>query len=146
MSTSPDHRGDLVGPLLVGPDVELVLADYLRAQLAARRELEARKARVDKGVAPSDRHDWMVMVHDLGGPRLDMFRQQNAVGINIWGVDYQGTVNLARLVAALVWAAPAHLRQLIKATGPNGLSDVPEPSGQSRRYMVFVLTWQLDEI
>lgn len=120
---------------LVFPDVELWATSWLRTALAGRTEAYA--ADVLVGVTlPSTRRPRMVMFRRDGGARLDVAREAPRLGINVWGSTEQEASDLARLVAALLWAAPDG-EPVCKATQLSGPSPVADE--QPRRYMTFEL-------
>lgn len=120
---------------VVFPDVELWATGWLRAALAGRPEPYAADVLVGV-VVPTTRRPRMVMFRRDGGPRLDATREAARLGVNVWGSSEQEASNLARLVAALLWAAPDG-NPVCKATQLAGPSPVADE--QPRRYMTFEL-------
>ena len=123
-------------PVVVQPDVELWATGYLRAALAARPESYAVGVRVSNAKVGNVRQ---VVVRRDGGPRLDLVREAARLGVNVWGETEQDATDLARLVAALLWAAPDG-NPVVKVTQPGGISPVADSSGQPLRYMTFEIT------
>lgn len=118
------------------PDVELWCAGWLRSALAGRTEPYAQNVYVGNTV-PSPRRDRMVTFRRDGGPRLDQVRELARVGVNVWATSERDATDLARLVAALLWAAPdgAPVLRAQQVSGPS-----PVPDEQPRRFMSFELT------
>lgn len=116
------------------PDVELWATGYLRTALAARMEPYAADVLVSNRV-PTTRRARMVIVRRDGG-QANGLRDEARVGVNVWAATEQDATDLARLVAALLWAAPdgAPVLAVGQQSGP---SPVPDESGAARRYMVF---------
>lgn len=131
-------------PLILFPDVEATLARYVRAALKARPEAYAADVFVGNGVAPPVRRERMVMIRNDGSTRLDVARSEYAVGLNVWGATDAQALDLARLVAAIVWAAPDGA-PLIRADGPRGPYSVAEESEQPRYYMTFSVILRADQ-
>lgn len=120
---------------VVFPDVELWATTWLRAALTGRAEPYTQGVLVGV-VLPTTRRPRMVMVRRDGGPRLDVAREAARLGVNVWGATEQEASDLARLVAALLWAAPDG-NPVCKATQLAGPSPVAD--SQPRRYMTFEL-------
>lgn len=120
---------------VIFPDVELWATGYLRAALAARTEPYAAAVYVGTAV-PSTRRDRMVTVRRDGGPRLDVIREAARLGVNVWGKTEQEVSDLARLVRALLWAAPDG-KPVTKVTELSGPSPIPDV--QPRRFLTFEL-------
>lgn len=120
---------------VIFPDVELWATGWLRAALAARAEPYATDVLVGV-VVPTTRRPRMVMVRRDGGRRLDATREAPRLGINVWGSSEQEAGDLARLVAALLWAAPdgSPVLRASQLAGPSPVADA-----QPRRYMTFEL-------
>lgn len=118
------------------PDVELWATGWLRDALAGRTEPYAQDVYVGNSV-PSPRRDRMVTFRRDGGPRLDQVRELARVGVNVWATSERDATDLARLVAALLWAAPdgAPVLRAQQVSGPS-----PIPDEQPRRFMSFELT------
>lgn len=115
------------------PDVELWATAFLRSALAARSEPYA--AGVFVGITvPDARSDRMVVVRRDGGPRLDQVRESARLTVRVWGRSDQEASDLARLVAALLWASPdgAPVVRVSQSSGPSAVPDV-----QPQRLMVF---------
>lgn len=116
------------------PDVELWATGYLRAALAARPEPYAAVNTVSNRVPPT-RTNRMVIVRRDGG-NSDGLRDQARVSVQVWAKTEQDATDLARLVAALLWAAPTGDPVLMvrQQSGPTPIADT---SGQPLRYLVF---------
>lgn len=127
---------------VVFPDVELWATGWLRNALATRAEPYAQDVLVGV-VLPTTRRDRMVMFRRDGGPRLDATREAPRLGVNVWGGSEQEASDLARLVAALLWAAPDG-NPVCKATQLAGPSPVADE--QPRRYMTFELVTRGTEL
>lgn len=121
--------------VVVFPDVELWAVGWLRTALAGRAEAYADDVLVGT-VVPTTRQPRMVMFRRDGGARLDVAREAPRLGINVWGSNEQEATDLARLVAALLWAAPDG-DPVLKATHLSGPSPIAD--AQPRRYLTFEL-------
>lgn len=125
----------MTGPMsktpITFPDVELWATGWCRTALASRGEDYARDVWVSNTV-PDPRRDRMVIFRRDGGTRLDQVRDQPRLTIQIWGSSEQEATDLARLVLALLWAAPDGnpLCAVPTITGP---SPVADESGQPLR-------------
>lgn len=115
------------------PDVELWATVYLRLALAARSEPYAAGVLVGV-VVPDTRRDRMVMVRRDGGPRLDQVRESARLTVRVWGRTEQEASDLARLVAALLWASPDG-DPVLRVTQNSGPSPIPDE--QPQRLMSF---------
>jgi hypothetical protein len=124
-------------PVVVFPDVELWACDHLRAALAGRPEPYAAGVHVSN-VVPSPRTDRMVVVRRDGGPRLDHTRDLARLTVRVWGSSEQEATDLARLVAALLWAAPDG-QPVIRVDQPTGPTPVADDSRQPLRLQTFDL-------
>lgn len=122
-------------PVVVFPDLELWATGYLRTALAARTEPYAASVYVSNAV-PDPRRDRMVTIRRDGGPRLDVVREAARIGVNVWGRTEQEASDLARLVAALLWAAPDG-NPVCKVTQLSGVSPIAD--AQPRRYSTYEL-------
>ena len=125
-------------PVVIFPDVELLLTGFLRQQLSGRAEPYAANVYVANAV-PAERRDYMVIVRRDGGPRLDLAREIARVGITVWALKEQDATDLARLIAALVWASPDGA-PILKAVQTSGPSPVVDASRVPQRYLTFELT------
>lgn len=115
------------------PDVELWATGYLRSALAARSEPYAAGVLVGV-IVPDVRRDRMVMVRRDGGPRLDQIRESARLSVRVWGRTEQEASDLARLVAALLWASPDG-DPVLRVTQNSGPSPIPDE--QPQRLMSF---------
>lgn len=120
---------------VIFPDVELWATNWLRAALADRGEVYAQDVLVGT-VVPTTRRDRMVMFRRDGGPRLDATREVARMAVNVWGPSEHEVSDLARLVAALLWAAP-NGDPVLKADQMLGPSPIPDV--QPQRFMTFEL-------
>lgn len=113
------------------PDTELWATDWCRRALVGRSEPYAADVYVSNRV-PDTRRDRMVIFRRDGGVRLDQVREQPRLTLRIWGPTEQEATDLARLVLALLWAAPdgAPLCAVPSISGP---SPVADESGQPLR-------------
>ena len=125
-------------PVVIFPDVDLWATGYLRSALAARAEPYAAGVKVAVTV-PATRPARLVVVRRDGGPRLDVARETARLGVRVWAGTEQDATDLARLVAALLWAAPDG-NPVLKVTQTSGPSPVPDSSGQPLRYLTFEVT------
>lgn len=124
-------------PVVVFPDVEMWACGYLRPALAARPEPYAEDVYVGN-VVPATRTQRMVVVRRDGGPRLDRTRDSARLTVRVWGGSEQEATDLARLVAALLWAAPDG-NPVIRVDQPTGPSPVADDSRQPLRLQTFDL-------
>ena len=124
-------------PVVIFPDVELWAASYLRTALADRPEAYAAGVYVGNTV-PETRQDRMVVIRRDGGP-TSRLRDTARLTVNVWGQSDQEATDLARLVGALLWAAPDG-DPVIYITQPTGPTPVADPSRQPLRLQTFELT------
>lgn len=119
---------------VIFPDVELWACTYLREALAARSETYPAVDYVGNRV-PATRLPLMVVCRRDGG-NSDGLRDRARLSVRVWGETEQNTTDLARLVAALLWAAPdgAPVLKVVQQSGPTPVAD---ESGQPLRYLVF---------
>jgi hypothetical protein len=125
-------------PVVIFPDVELWACQYLQAALATRGEAYAADVYVGNTV-PSPRTGRMVVVRRDGGPRLDYHRDAARLTVRVWGSTEQEATDLARLVGALLWAAPTG-EPVIAVTQPTGPTPVADDSRQPLRLQTFEVT------
>jgi hypothetical protein len=119
---------------VVFPDVELWGTTYLRDALGQRTEPWAAVDLVSNRV-PTTRKNRMVIVRRDGGTS-DGLRDVARVSVQVWAKTEQDATDLARLVAALLWAAPNGdpVLKVVQQSGPTPIADT---SGQPLRYLVF---------
>lgn len=122
-------------PTVIFPDVELWATDWLRTALADRTETYATGVHVGNAV-PADRRDRMVIFRRDGGPRIDATREAARLAVRVWAATEQDATDLARLVAALLWAAP-NGDPVLRVAQQMGPSPIADQSGQPLRYMTF---------
>lgn len=116
------------------PDVELWSSTYLRDMLATRLEPYAANVFVSNKI-PSPRRDRMVLVRRDGGNSTGL-RDQARLSVQVWAKTEQDATDLARLVAALLWAAPDG-DPVLMVRQQSGPTPVADTSGQPLRYLVF---------
>lgn len=119
---------------LIFPDVELWASTYLRDALAARDEVYTWGVYVSNRVA-SPRKDRMVIVRRDGGNSTGL-RDQARLSVQVWAKTDQDATDLARLVAALLWAAPTG-DPVLKVQQQSGPTPIADSSQQPLRYLVF---------
>lgn len=117
-------------PSVVMPDVVLWATGYLATALAARSEPYTADVYVGTKI-PKERRSRMVIVRRDGGPRLDSLRESARLTINVWASTDQDANDLARMVRALLWAAPTG-DPVVRVDDSAGPSPVPDESGQPR--------------
>lgn len=120
-------------PLLF-PDVELVLTAYLRSALAGRPESYAQDVYVSNRV-PDPRRDRMVIIRRDGGSS-DGFRDVARMSFRIWAQNEKAATDLARLVVALLHAAPTG-NPIVRVSPQSGPTPIADESEQSLRYVVM---------
>lgn len=126
-------------PVVVQPDVELWATGYLRTALSARGEAYASGVYISNAV-PTTRTDRMVVVRHDGGLRDSLVLETARLGVRVWARTEQDATDLARLCAALLWAAP-NGTPVVRVTQTSGVTPIADDSGQPLRYMTFeVLT------
>lgn len=114
------------------PDAELVACQVLRDRLAERPEPYAADPFVGHKV-PAQRRDRMVIVRRDGGARIDHARETARFGINVWATSDQEAGDLARLVRALLWAAPTG-DPFVRIDDLAGPMPIADDTGQPRVY------------
>lgn len=130
--------------IVVEPDVELVVIGIIRGFLAGRVEDYAQDVKVDRRT-PVTIPLRLVTVRDDGGPRIDVARWQPRIGVNVYADTDQNAADLARMVAAGLWAAAdgAPIRKVIRPTSP---VRVPEVNDKPHLYFSCELIIKGDEI
>lgn len=120
---------------VVFPDVELWATTYLRVALSVRPESYTSGVYVSN-VVPAVRHDRMVIVRRDGGPRLDAVREAARLNVRVWAKTEQDATDLARIVGALLWAAPDG-DPVLRVEQPTGPTPVADDSQQPLRLLTF---------
>jgi hypothetical protein len=129
-------------PVVIFDDIELWATGYLRPLLDTSDEDYTADVYVSNEI-PKDpdsgepvRHDRMVIVRRDGGSTLRRLFDQPRLSVNCWATNKDHATDLARLVAALLCAAPgdAQVKAVDQTSGP---TRIPEPSGQPRVYCTF---------
>lgn len=116
------------------PDVELWATTYLRAALNERDEDYVWNVYVSNAV-PSSRRDRMVIVRRDGG-LSDGLRDNARLSVRVWAKKEQEATDLARLVQALLWAAPDG-NPILSVVQQSGPTPIPDESKSALRYLVF---------
>ena len=124
-------------PVVIFDDIELWTTTTLRAAITARTEAYTDNVFVSNKV-PNPRRDRMVIVRRDGGPRLDVAREAARIGVRVWALTDQDATDLARLVAALLWAAPDG-DPVCKVTQMLGPTWTADESGASLLYSTYEL-------
>lgn len=124
----------MIAPV-VFPDVELHFTGYLRARLAERAEAFAAGVKVDR-LAPAVLPARLVTVRRDGGGQLSAVLDNPRLTVNVWHDSHQGVADLARLVSALMWAAP-NGGPVCRVDVNSGPSRVPEENGKPHVVMTF---------
>src|SRR5690349_2931272 len=124
-------------PIVIHDDIELWATTKLRALILARTEQYTDNVYVSNTV-PSVRPDRMVIVRRDGGGRLDAVREAPRLGVNVWAKTEQDANDLARMVAALLWASPDG-DPVSKVTITGGPYAIPEQSPHHVRYLTAEL-------
>jgi hypothetical protein len=122
-------------PAVIFPDVEMWACGYLRTELDARPEPYCADVFVGNTM-PNTRSDRMVLVRRDGGPRTSMVRETARMTVRTWATSEQDANDLARMVAALLWAAPDG-DPVIRVDQPTGPSPVADDSRQPLRLQTF---------
>lgn len=131
-------------PIIVFDDIELWATARLRTLLDARTEpytddvFVSNKMPRNATTKKVERRDRMVLVRRDGGGRLDAVREAPRLGIQVWAITDQDANDLARLVAALLWASPDG-NPVAKVTITGGPYPVADESGQPLRYITAEL-------
>jgi hypothetical protein len=121
-------------------DIELVVTGALRTALAARAEpytdnvYVSNQTALDAVTGQPVTHARTVTIRRDGGPRLDVARDQARIGVNVWADTEQDCNDLARMVAALLWAMPDGdpILRVDQTTGPSVV-----PDDRPHRYLTF---------
>lgn len=121
-------------PPVLAPDATLWATRYLRTALAARPEPYCSGVFVADKV-PDQRRDRMVIIRRDGG-RPDRLVDNPRLSFRIWAKTEQDASDLARMVVALLWAAPDG-NPVVSVTPESGPSPVSDESGQPLRYLVM---------
>lgn len=125
-------------PLVLFPDLEAWLVQYLDAALKARGEAYCAGVVVDH-VEPNPRPPRSVVFRDDGGPQVDAVRRMSLVGVNVWAETEADAADLANMVAALLRACPDG-RPVTRVRVQTGPLRVADEAGQPRRYLVAEFT------
>lgn len=120
---------------VVHPDVELWATGYLRAALAGRPELVAASVHVSNQ-KPTTNKPRTVVVRRDGGPQRGLFDFPR-LGVRVWADKEQPASDLARLVQALLLAAPGD-GPVLRVQSLSGPSGVPDES-QFQKYLTVEL-------
>lgn len=131
-------------PAILFDDAELWACDYLRPALAARPESYTDDVFVSNSIplnaatGEPERRDRMVIVRRDGGLRSGVVFDNPRLGIQCWAQTTQDAVDLARMVLALLVAAPgdANVKAMTGFTGPTRIAD---PSKQPLAYVTAEL-------
>jgi hypothetical protein len=121
-------------------DVELVVTSALRTALTARAETYTDGVYVsissptDPATGEPETPARMVTIRRDGGPRLDPVRDEARIGVNVWAATEQDCNDLARMVAALLWAMPDGdpIIRVDQTSGPSVIAD-----DRPHRYLTF---------
>lgn len=125
-------------PAVVFPDVELTLTGLLRDALEDRAESYAADVYVGTTV-PSPRRERMIIVRHDGGTAIEGLLTAAQVGINVWAETEQNVNDLARLMRALLWAAP-NGKPICRVDVVSDSIAIADDSGQPLRYLTFEVT------
>lgn len=122
-------------------DVELAVTGALRTALVARSESYTDNVYVDidsptSGSTQANRPR-VVTVRRDGGPRLDVAREQARVAVNVWATTEQDCNDLARMVAALMWAMPDG-NPIVRVDQTSGPTTIPDD--RPHKYLTFDIT------
>lgn len=124
-------------------DVELLVTGKLRTALAGRAEpytsgvYVSNSSPADPSAGEPSTPARMVTVRRDGGPRLDVARDQPRIGVNVWAATEQDCNDLARMVAALVWAMPDG-DPIVRVDQTSGPTTIPDD--RPHKYLTFDLT------
>lgn len=124
-------------------DVELTITGLLRTALAARAEPYTDDVYVsisspaDTATGEPTTPARMVTVRRDGGPRLDVARDQARVAVNVWASTEQDCNDLARMVAALMWAMPDG-NPIVRVDQTSGPTTIPDD--RPHKYLTFDIT------
>lgn len=138
-------------PAIIFDDAELWACNYLRPALAARPEaytdnvFVSNSIPVDPATGEPKRRDRMVIVRRDGGLRSGVVLDNPRLGIQCWAMNKQDAVDLARMVLALLVAAPGDgsVKALTNFSGPTRISD---PSRQPLAYVTADLVMKGNDL
>lgn len=122
--------------VIVFPDAEQVLGDWLSAQLAALGDDTAVSTR-----APDPRPGRFVVLQRTGGPRTSLVVDAPQITVECWADEESAASDLAQLVRALLISASGMrtagttIYRVREASGPGNLPDPVSP--QARYTQVF---------
>lgn len=133
-------------PAVIYDDIELWATGYLKTALAARPEAYTTGLYVaasmpnNPSTGEPERRPRMVLVRRDGGGRSDQVRvlDNPRLSIDCWAATWRDAVDLARMTAALIQAAPgnSNVKRAVMTTGPTRIAD---PSRTPRVYCTFDL-------
>lgn len=136
-------------PAVIFDDIELWACSYMRDALEARWEPFADGVFVSNAIPVNaetgepERRPRMVIFRRDGGARTNQVLDNPRLAVDVWAMKDADAVNLARLVNALLHAAPGdeNVKAVRETSGPNR---VPDPSRQPRVFSTFELTTKGD--
>lgn len=117
------------------PDVEAWAVDYMRGALSGRGESYVQGVTVGARV-PNPRGSRMVVFRRDGGRAQGLFDLPR-LAVRVWADTEENATDLARLVAALLWAAPGQDDVLVRMEQLSGPSAIADDSGQPQRYSLY---------
>lgn len=119
------------------PDAELWCVDYLQSVLTERDEDYTFDVYVGIKI-PKSRPERMVIIRRDGGSSDGLFDRPR-LSVRTWMPTDQQSTDLARLVAALLWAAPGD-GVCVRTEQLSGPSSIADESKQALRYQLFEAT------
>jgi hypothetical protein len=122
--------------VIVFPDAEAVVVDYLRTELDARGPAIPVGTRV-----PNPRPSIFVQVERQGGPRRNIVVDDAQIGISAWADRQQDAQDLVQLCRGLLWAAVGTTQggvQVHRVEEFAGPALLPDPLSDQPRYVLTV--------
>lgn len=123
--------------VIVFPDAEALLVDYLTAELAAHGEADVHVA----VTMPNPRPNRCVLVPRLGGARRNLVVDAATIGAECWGTSETDAQGLAQLVRGLLAALPGRVLDgtpVYRVEELGGPVNLPDPVSGQARYTLTV--------
>lgn len=123
-------------PAVVWPDATDVCVTFLRAALAERGDGATVAAKV-----PNPRPARLVLVHRVGGPRLNLVADDAQIAVECWAPAAEDAADLAQLCRALIHTMRGGvvdgvpIYRIDELAGP---ADLPDPLSDQPRYVFTV--------
>jgi hypothetical protein len=119
---------------MLAADIELLLTGYIRTSLASRPESYASGVSVSNVVPPTMPNRFVQVRRD--GGQVRNLRDTARVAIRCWAATEKDATDLARLVNALLFAAPKS-QPVLSVVHQSGPLPIADGSTKPQRYSLF---------